>query len=342
MTSPAFRYSRQEMFHPIGSDGQRRLAEARVTLIGCGALGTHIAQHLVRAGVGYLRLIDRDFVELDNLQRQVLFNEDDVEARLPKVVAAEKRLARINSEVEVEAHVADLTATNVRRLIDGVDLVIDGTDNFETRYLLNDACVSEGTTWIYGGCVGSHGMVLVVRPCAGPCFACLVPDPPPPGSTGTCDTVGVIGPAVAIVAAIEATEALKILVGAEDKLAQGLVTIDPWTGQYRTFSTPRLDDCAVCQKRDFRFLRAESTSQTTTLCGRDAVQISPAPGAPAADLESLETRLSTHGSVRYNGYLLRFEADGLDLTLFPDGRAVIKGTSEADRARAFYARYVGS
>lgn len=341
------RYSRQELFRSIGAAGQARLRRGRVVLIGCGALGTHIAQHLVRAGVGYLRICDRDFVELDNLQRQVLFDEDDVAERLPKVVAAERKLARINSDVALDPRITDVSARNVRGLIEDVDLVIDGTDNFETRYLLNDACVERGQTWIYGGCVGSHGMVLTVRPGVGPCFACLVPDPPAPGSTGTCDTVGVIGPAVAMVAAIESTEALKILTDNETALVSGLITLDPWAGTFRTFSAPRVDDCPVCHGREFRFLREEATSQTTLLCGRNAVQITPAPPAKGAsptdiDLAALETRLSGHGETRYNGYLLRFIADGLDLSLFPDGRAVVKGTDEPERARAFYAKYVGA
>ncbi len=341
MTQPADRYSRQRLFPPIGDEGQTRIANARVALIGCGALGTHIAQHLARAGVGYLRVVDRDFVELDNLQRQVLFDEDDVREGLPKAVAAERKLSRINSTITIDARVDDVTARNIGSILDAVDLVIDGTDNFETRYLLNDACVDRKLPWVYGGVVASHGMVLAVRPGQSPCFACVIPEMPPPGSTGTCDTAGVIGPAVGIVAALEATEALKIIVGDHESLSDGLTTIDPWRNQFRTFTMPRNPDCEVCAKGNYRFLRAEATSATSVLCGRNAVQITPAT-AGSIDFAQMEQQLSAHGSVKHNAYLLRFNVDEFECTLFPDGRAVIKGTDEVERARAFYAKYIGS
>ncbi|MEM7263969.1 MAG: ThiF family adenylyltransferase [Planctomycetota bacterium] len=335
------RYSRQRLFVGIGDEGQDRLAESHVTLVGCGALGTHIAQHLVRAGVGRLRLFDRDFVELGNLQRQVLFDEADVAEGVPKAIAAEQKLRAINSEVEVDARVADVSVRNIHHVVADTDLVIDGTDNFETRYLLNDACVRAGLPWVYGGVVASHGMVLAVRPKETPCFACVVPDMPPPGSTGTCDTTGVIGPAVAVIAALEAAEAMKLLTGATDRLADGLITMDVWRHEYRVFSVPRNPDCRVCARGEYDFLRPESGSTSTVLCGRNAVQVTPG-AATSIDFDRLEGRLSPHGPVRYNSHLLRFEADSLECTLFPDGRAVIQGTDQTERARAFYSRYIGS
>ncbi|MCA8962241.1 MAG: ThiF family adenylyltransferase, partial [Planctomycetes bacterium] len=233
-----------------------------------------------------------------------------------------------------------------RGLIEDVDLVIDGTDNFETRYLLNDACVDAGRPWVYGGVVASHGMVLAVVPGQTPCFACVVPEMPAPGSTGTCDTAGVIGPAVGVVAALEAVEAMKLLVGARESLARGLITVDLWRHQYRTFELDRNPDCAVCGAGEYRFLRGEVTSTSIALCGRNAVQVTP--GQPGSiDLDRFAEQLAGRGavrnqSVRANAYLLRFEADALECTLFPDGRAVIKGTDEVERARAFYAKYIGS
>ena len=335
------RYSRQRLFPAIGDEGQDRLLESRVALIGCGALGSHIAQHLSRAGVGYLRLCDRDFIELDNLQRQVLYDEQDVAEHLPKAVAARRRLEKINSEVEVDARVIDVTSGNVMSLIEDTHLVLDGTDNFVTRYLLNDACVSTGKPWIYGGCVGSHGMVLTVIPGETPCFTCFLPEMPEPGTTATCDTAGVIGPAVGMVAALQSVEALKILSGHRDALNTGLTTIDLWNNQHRTVTLSRNPGCTVCVKRDFQYLNAAVSDLATRLCGRNAVQITPARDS-RVDLPEMERRLSPLGPVLRNEYLLRFTQDGLEMTLFPDGRAVIKGTDEPARARAAYARYIGT
>lgn len=336
------RYSRQRLFSKIGDSGQAALGSARVTLIGCGALGTHIAQHLSRAGVGYLRICDRDFVELDNLQRQVLFEESDAEQRIPKAIAAARKIAQINSDVEVEPHVTDVTPQNVLSLIKQADVVLDGTDNFVTRFLLNDACVSTQTPWVYGGCVASHGMVLAVLPGETPCFSCVIPDLPPPGASATCDTAGVVGPGVAMVAALQAAEAMKILVGDRDALAQGLITLDVWTHQYRVLKVPRDPQCLACGQGDFKYLRAAGTAETTTiLCGRNAVQVTPARSGKL-DLAALGERLSQLGTVRSNEFVLRFQRDQLDATLFPDGRAVVKGTDDPAQARAFYAKYIGS
>jgi adenylyltransferase/sulfurtransferase len=334
------RYARQILFAPLGEEGQRRLGASRVTLVGAGALGSTLADHLVRAGVGSLRICDRDFVELSNLQRQTLFDEEDVRAGLPKAAAAARKLARVNSDVSVEPVVRDVNLSNIEELIRDADLVLDGTDNFETRFLLNDACAKLGKPWVYGGCVGSSGMVLAVRPGEGPCLACVLGAMPAPGTSPTCDTAGVLNTAVGVTASIEAGEAIKILSGRHEALAGGLVTVDVWTSTFRTLKVARSPGCEVCVKRRFRHLES-SPSGAVSLCGRNAVQISPAPGA-ILDLAEAERRLAPLGPVSRNDYLLKFEADGCELTLFPDARAIIRGTEDVTRARALYARYVGA
>jgi molybdopterin-synthase adenylyltransferase len=332
------RYAKQVLFKPLGAAGQEKLSTSRVAVIGLGALGSMIANHLVRAGVGYTRLIDRDFVELDNLQRQVLYDEDDVKSALPKAVAAARRLSKINSEVALDARVIDVSHATVEGLIQDVDLVVDGLDNFETRFTLNDACVKLGKRWVYGGCVGSYGMVMTVLPGEGPCFACLVGEKPAPGSSPTCDTAGVLNTAVAVVASLEATEALKLLIGKAD--APGLQTLDVWSNQWQRVKVPRSATCDACVKRNFHHLVA-APSGTAVLCGRNAVQISPATPA-TLDLAEAERRLSALGKVRRNEYLLKASIDGCELTLFPDARAIIQGTNDPARARSLYARYVGA
>jgi len=332
------RYAKQVLFKPLGEAGQKKLSTSRVAVIGLGALGSMIANHLVRAGVGYTRLVDRDFVELDNLQRQVLYDEDDVKAALPKAVAAERRLSKINSEVRLEARVVDVSHATVEGLIQDVDLVVDGLDNFETRFTLNDACVKLGKRWVYGGCVGSYGMVMTVLPGEGPCFACLVGEKPAPGSSPTCDTAGVLNTAVAVVASLEATEALKLLIGKAEPPA--LQTLDVWSNQWQRVKVPRSEACDACVKRNFRHLVA-APSGTAVLCGRNAVQISPV-NAVTLDLAEAERRLSALGKVRRNEYLLKASIDGCELTLFPDARAIIQGTNDPARARSLYARYVGA
>lgn len=334
------RYAKQVLFAPLGKEGQERLAKSRATIIGLGALGSTIASHLVRAGVGFVRLCDRDFVELDNLQRQILYDEEDVRAALPKAAAAAAKLSRINSEVSLDPRVCDVNYSNAEELCRDVDLVLDGTDNFETRFLLNDACVKLGRPWVYAGCVGSYGMVMAVLPGTGPCFACLVGELPAPGSSPTCDTAGVLNAAVGVVASLQATEALKILSGRPGALSGGLQTIDVWTNTSQLINVPRSPSCAVCGGRKFRHLES-SASAATSLCGRNAVQITPPPGS-ALDLAEAERRLSPLGRVRRNAYLLKFAADGCELTLFPDARAIIQGTDDPAKARTLYARYVGA
>lgn len=335
------RYRKQTLFAPLGREGQDRLGRARVTLVGLGALGSTLAMHLVRAGTGFVRLCDRDFVELDNLQRQILYDEDDVRSALPKAAAAAARLARINSSVRLETRVCDVNPGNVEALINDVDLVLDGTDNFETRFLLNDACVKLGRPWVYGGVVGSYGMVMSIRPGTGPCFACLVGELPAPGTSPTCDSAGVLNSAVGVVASLQATEALKILSGHPEALAPGLQTLDLWHNTSQTVRIPRAPDCGTCVQRRFRHLEGGVAGSAVTLCGRNAVQICPPAGA-SLDLAETERRLAVHGSVRRNEYLLKVSVDGCELTLFPDARAIIQGTDDPARARSLYARYVGA
>ena len=334
------RYAKQVLFSGLGKDGQERLGKARATIVGLGALGSMLANHLVRAGLGFVRLVDRDFVELDNLQRQVLYDEEDVRTSLPKAAAAAGKLARINSSVTLDPRVCDVNFSNAEDLARDVDLVLDGTDNFETRFLLNDACVKLGRPWVYGGCVGSYGMVLAVLPGEGPCFACLVGDLPAPGSSPTCDTAGVLNTAVGVVASLEANEAIKILAGKRESLALGLQTIDVWHNTTQLIRVPRSPSCEVCGRRTFRHLES-TASAATSLCGRNAVQITPPPGS-ALDLAEAERKLAPLGAVRRNAYLLKVSIDGCELTLFPDARAIIQGTHDLSRARSLYARYVGA
>ncbi|HUZ02279.1 MAG TPA: ThiF family adenylyltransferase [Thermomicrobiaceae bacterium] len=337
----AGRYARQVIFPAIGAVGQERLGRSRVCLIGVGALGSHVADLLVRAGIGYLRLVDRDVPELTNLQRQSLYDESDLDSGVPKAVAAARRLAAANSEVELDPHVADVNQGNVEALIADVDLVIDGSDNFEVRYLVNDACLKLGKPWVYGGVIASYGMSMTVLPGVTPCLRCVFPDPPAPGEAPTCDTAGVIGPAVAVVAGLQAAEALKLAVGADDARNRDLVAIDVWDLSFdRIALGDRREDCPACGRHEYTFLDRAAPSQTTQLCGRDAVQVLVHPPARIA-LASLAERLSALGSVRVNAFLLRCELDRYDLTVFPDGRAIIKGTTDASEARAVYARYIG-
>lgn len=337
------RYSRQMRFYGIGEEGQRRLLGSRVTLCGCGALGTVLANALVRAGVGHVRLIDRDFIETSNLQRQVLFDEHDVAENLPKAEAAARKLAAINSSVHVEPVVADIDRTNILDLCRDADLILDGTDNFEIRYLINDVAVKLGKPWIYGGCIGSHGQSMTILPGETPCLRCVFEAAPAPGETGTCETAGVLSPIVNIVASIQATEALKVLAGRTAQINRELIYIDVWENiQRRIKIAPLLGkvDCPCCQRRKFEWLEGAHGAQTTSLCGRNAVQVSHR-STTALNFEELARHLETLGQVSYNRFLLKFDVDGYNFTVFPDGRAIIKGTSDEDKARTLYARYIG-
>jgi molybdopterin-synthase adenylyltransferase len=335
----AERYSRQVLFPPIGAEGQRRLVGARVALVGCGATGSALASLLARAGVGYLRIIDRDYVESSNLQRQVLFDESDAAESLPKAIAAARKIKGFNSEVTVEPHAADLTPQNAEELLSGVDVLLDGTDNFETRYLINDFAVSQGTPWIYAAAVASYAITMTVLPGETACLACIFPDSPR-GMVETCDTSGILNSAVNLVASIASTEALKLLVGARDELRRTLLSYDVWTNDFAEISTAKpLPGCRSCELRDFVHLRGEGRPHIT-LCGRNSVQIHER--QRPIDFEEVTRRLTPHGAVRHNEFVLKFWREPYEMTLFPDGRAIIKGTTDTAVARSLYARYVGS
>jgi adenylyltransferase/sulfurtransferase len=335
------RYSRQTLFRGIGLQGQQRLATSRVAIVGCGATGTALANLLARAGVGSLRLIDRDYVELSNLQRQSLFDEKDAAESLPKAIAAARKIAAFNSEVVAEPKVDDLVPANVQALLEGVDLILDGTDNFETRYLINDYAVNREVSWIYSAAVGSYGVTLTVIPGKTACLACIFPDSPR-GMVETCDTAGILNSAVNFVASIAATEALKFLVGGADaaKLRRTLLSFDLWTNEQAEISAskPRLE-CRACGRRDFIHLAGEARPHIT-LCGRNSVQIHER--QRPIDFAELDRRLQPHGVVRHTDFILKFWHDPYEMTLFPDGRAIIKGTTDTAVARSLYARYVGS
>jgi molybdopterin-synthase adenylyltransferase len=338
------RYSRQILFQEIGASGQERIRRSSVLVVGAGALGSIASEVLVRAGVARLRLVDRDYVDESNLQRQSLYDERDLSEGLPKAVAARRKLQRINSEVEIEAKVEDVHAGSVLALLEGIDLVLDGTDNFETRYLLNDASIRTGVPWIYAACVGSYGMSFVVRPGATACLRCLLEEEPPPGTSPTCDTAGVIAPAVHAVSAFQLAEALKILSGRTEALTGAVLSLDVWQGKTDSFR-PRgkREDCPACGLGKLEYLAGASESQTLTLCGRNAVQVRPARPASLA-LEAIAARLRESGEasdIVVNAYLLRGKLAGREIVLFPDGRAIVQGTQDPAEARSLYARYVG-
>ena len=347
------RYQRQTLLPQIGPQGQQRLGSARVLLVGCGALGSVIADQLVRAGIGWIRLVDRDIVELTNLQRQVLFDESDAEQGLPKAIAAARRLGRVNSSVTVEPQVLDVHAGSIERLagVDGgdgarVDLILDGTDNVETRYLVNDVSVKHGIPWVYGACVGTEGRVMAIRPGATPCLRCVFPEPPGVGELPTCDTAGVLGPAAAIVASLQSTAAIKLLCTPEDAPASSakMISLDAWKGRFHSTSLndARRVDCPTCALRQFVFLNQVGTG-TTTLCGRNAVQVRPPRQLASVDTADLVQRLERVASVQRSPYFIKaaLADESLELTVFPDGRAIIHGTGDERRARSIYARFVG-
>jgi len=336
------RYSRQILFKEIGESGQYALLNSRVLLVGCGALGCAQAEMLARAGIGYLRIVDRDFVEHSNLQRQTLFTESDSDLRLPKAVAAKRRINAINSEINVEDIVADVNLSNVEELVKDCDLVIDGTDNFQVRYLVNDACVKNNVTWIYGAAVSSYGSTMTIIPGETPCLRCIFDEMPDAGSAPTCDTSGVIMPIIQTVAAAQAAEALKLLVGNKDAIHHSLMQFDIWSNERQRIKLGAPDsDCICCGQRKFEFLDADAAEFAAVLCGRDAVQLGAAAGT-RLDLDALAKRLGPALNVIQNEYLLRFKIDSNDVTVFADGRAIIKGVDSIAAARSIYARYIGT
>jgi molybdopterin-synthase adenylyltransferase len=337
------RYSRQILFSGLGQSGQEQLAQSRAVIIGCGALGTMQAEMLARAGVKHLRIVDRDFIEDSNLQRQIMFEERDVAERLPKAIAAHNRIARINSDIQVDARVVDVNYTNVEELIHDADVVLDGLDNFEARYVLNDAAVKLGKTWVYGAAVSSYGVQMTVIPGNTPCLRCVFPEAPPPGTTPTCDTAGVILPIIATIASFQVTEALKILTGQTAKLHGKLLQFELWNHRTAQLNLGAPDpNCPACARRQFEFLTPHAGQFVMSLCGRNAVQIFPANKTITMDFASLAEMLSNSGEVSYNRYLLKFAADGYEMTIFPDARSIIKGTDDLAVARSLYAKYIGA
>jgi adenylyltransferase/sulfurtransferase len=345
------RYSRQILFGEIGETGQQRLLDSSAVIVGCGALGTALANLLVRAGVGKLRIVDRDFVEPSNLQRQTLFEESDAAEALPKAVAAERRLRAINSGVSVEGVVADLSPKNAKELLSGFPLILDGTDNFETRFLLNDAAIHHCVPWIYAAVVSSYGVTMTVQPGETACLACALEsgmdDAPqstgadiPAGTEDTCDTVGVLGAAAGVIASIEAAMAMKLLVDKSKSVGGRLVSFDVWSGRFQSVRVERNPRCRACVRRDFKYLEGESQPRLT-MCGRDSVQIHER--RRQLDLAALGKRIApTVAEVRENGFLLRFSIPPYEMTVFADGRAIIKGTRDTSVARSLYARYIGA
>jgi molybdopterin/thiamine biosynthesis adenylyltransferase len=342
--STASRYIRQQMFAAIGGPGQERIGSANVLLVGCGALGSTIADLLVRAGVGHLTIADRDYVELHNLQRQSLFDESDVENHIPKAAAAAKRLSQINGDVRITPVIADVNSANIETIARDADVIVDGTDNFETRYLLNDVAVKLGKPWVYGGVIASYGMTMTILPGETACLRCVFAEQPEAGSAPTCDTAGVIGPAVHVVAAFQVAEVLKLIVGDRENLNRDLIAMDLWSLAFDRvkLGEPR-PDCPTCAARDFEFLHRAAASHETVLCGHDAVQVLVQPPVEL-DLVALGERLSAAGDVRPNRFLLKFtdRATERELTIFPDGRAIVKGTTDPVEARTLYARFVGN
>lgn len=338
------KYSRQVLFLEIGESGQERLLAGSAVIVGCGALGTVLANLLVRAGVGRIRIIDRDFVEASNLQRQTLFEEQDAAEALPKAVAAERRLRAINLDANVDGIVADLTPGNAEELLRGFSVILDGTDNFETRLLLNDAAISLQVPWIYAAAVGSYSVTMTVQPGQTACLACLLEEPgaaPEIPSEETCDTVGVLNTAASLIASIEATEAMKLLAGKPEALTGKLTSCDVWSGKFQSIGVRRNPTCRACVCREFIYLNGQAQPEIT-MCGRDSVQIHER--GRKLDLDSLRRRLANGApsDIRNNEFLLRFEVSPYVMTIFADGRAVIKGTKDPAVARSLYARYVGS
>jgi adenylyltransferase/sulfurtransferase len=345
------RYHRQMLLPDWGEEGQFRLSAAKILLVGCGALGCSIADLLVRAGVGHLTIVDRDIVELTNLQRQTLYDEKDVAEGLPKAEAARRRLAKVNSQVKLTAVIADYTSRNAESLASNATLLLDGTDNFETRYLLNDLAVKRHVPYVYGGAVGTRGMAMTIRPGHTPCLRCVFEEPPPAGVAQTCDTAGVLGPMISLVAAHQATEALKLLLGRQDLVLPALLDIDAWTNTTRRIdlSKSKRTDCPCCGLRRFEFLDGDRAGQAAALCGQNAVQVAPS-SSSGIDLAALSSRLSPHGnftllpSLLIRGTLTAERGDNgapISLTVFADGRAIVKGTSKPEVARTLYARYIG-
>ena len=335
------RYSRQIRFVPIGEQGQKRLASSRVLLLGLGALGTVVADQIVRAGVGFLRMVDRDFVELSNLQRQSLFDEGDIEKSLPKAIAAEAKLRRVNSSIQIDARVDDVNPANIEDYLSDVDLVLDALDNFETRFVVNDACAKHGKPWIYTAAVGSYGLVMPVIPGTTPCLRCLLGNLPAPGTSPTCETAGVIAPITHIIASMQVAEALKLLTGHLDAADVRLTAYDVWSHRFQRIDVgpESMSTCPVCSNGTFEYLNGNPL-RTITLCGRNAVQLIPGVKGDL-NFDELSKSIAAFGRVQFNDFLLKCCSPPYEVTLFKDGRAIVKGTEEPGLARSVYSKMVG-
>lgn len=338
------RYQKQYLFEPLGKEGQRKICDSQVLVIGCGALGCAISNILVRAGVGFVKIVDRDIVEIANLHRQILFDEQDAAERLPKAVAAAQKLRSANSQVEIEPVVCDVDFRNVEMLVRDVDLVMDGTDNFETRFLINEVCVKSKKPWIYGACVGSEGMVMAIIPHETACLRCVFETAPSPEMAPTCDTAGILATTVLNTASYQCTEALKILSGRKETVSRSLYRFDIWKRQEKQLPLEGFNqksDCAVCRKGKCELLEGKNVSKTSVLCGRNSVQIISSQNKQA-DLKVLASRLEKAGKVVSNDYLVQAGIEGYQITVFPDGRTMIKGTDDPAVARTLYSKYVSA
>jgi adenylyltransferase/sulfurtransferase len=331
------RYSRQELLRYITKQGQEKLSRGRVVIIGCGALGTTIANNLVRSGVGFVRIVDRDLVELSNLQRQILFDEDDVGS--PKALAAANKLKRINSEINIEAVVDDVSYKNIESIIKKMDVVVDGTDNMLVRFVINDACIKHGIPWVYGGAIETYGMTMNIIPNKTPCFRCIVPDIPEVGSLPTCDTAGVLNTIPSIIASIQSTETLKVLLGKKEVNAH-LLIYDVWRHDFQVIKVKKKKNCTCCGKHNYEFLKGKIKENIVSLCGKGAIQITPAKNMTIS-FEELTTKLQHVGVVENREIILRFKIPGYELNIFRNGRTIVIGTNDTKTAKSLYAKYVG-
>jgi Dinucleotide-utilizing enzymes involved in molybdopterin and thiamine biosynthesis family 2 len=337
------RYSRQILFQHIGKNRQKTLMNSTVAVIGCGALGTVSSSYLVRAGIGQLRIIDRDFIEENNLQRQILFDENDISENIPKAIAAQRKLQKINNKVKVEGIVTDVNYSNIDELTKDVDIIIDGTDNFETRFLINDFCIKNNVPWVYGACIGSRGVVMNIIPSRTPCLRCVFETMPQIGSFPTCDTAGVIGPIAGIIASFQVTEAIKILIKDYASVNKNLLEIDVWETKLRQIDISELKDinnCQTCKLNNYEFLDAEVGIMTTFLCGKNAIQVM-SRNTGKIDLRQLEHRLGSISDVSCNDFMLKFKVKDHSFTVFADGRAIINGTADSSTAKSLYSKYLG-
>ncbi len=333
------RYSKQVLFSEIGEEGQKRLNDAKVVIIGCGALGTVVANNLARSGVGYIRIVDRDYIELSNLQRQILFDEEDIENNLPKVIAAEYKLKKINSSITMDSIIKDVNSSNIVGICKDMDLILDATDNLNIRYLINDVSIKLNIPWIYGAVIGSTGMTHTIIPKETPCFRCIMPNIPPAGSIDSCDLVGVLNSIVNMIASMQSTEAIKLLIGKREAIIKGLRYIDVWNNDFETIEISNKDNCPACGNNEFEFLNRDS-KDAIFLCGKDSVQINPMNGEIYSN--NIIDRLEARGiEVIKNKFFLKFEVEDITFTLFYDGRAILKNISDTTQAKILYGKYIG-